>query len=484
MWRPPAAAYLNRRCALWCNNSVKNAILAPVTRTTKNATTISNAILEGPVWRGLLSFFFPIMLGTFFQQLYNTVDAIVVGQFLGKQALVAVSGGSSTYINLLVGFFTGLASGATIIISQFYGAHHERELHRAIHTALALSVWGGVVLTAIGILITPFAMRMISTPADILHPSIVYLRIFFTGVLPMLVYNMGSGILHAFGDSKSPFIILVIGCIANIALDLLCVALFKWGVAGAAWATVISQTVCMILTINKLAHQENRHCQFHITKMRFAPHLLRRMIVVGLPAGVQSSLYTISNLIIQSNINSFGTDTAAAWAAYGRFDSIFWMTASSFGIAITTFAGQNYGARKFKRIKQATREGLLIMSGAALLCTAIFYAVGQYVFLLFTKDEAVIAHGMHMLHVLAPFFIVFVPIEVLSGTIRGAGDTFKPMIITMLGICALRVVWLFTAVPLHNTLATVMACYPLTWIVTSVAFFIYYARGKWLHMRE
>ncbi len=445
-----------------------------------NENSTTNSITEGPVWKGLLVFFFPILLGTFFQQLYNTVDAVVVGQFLGKEALAAVSGGSAVYVNLLVGFFTGLSTGATIIISQFYGAHHKRELNRSIHTGMALAVWAGIALSVLGVLITPWAMTIISTPEDILAPSITYLRIYFAGVLPMFIYNMGAGILRALGDSKSPFVILVAGCAVNIVLDLVFVAVFHWGVAGAAWATVISQAVCMILTFYKLIHQYDPDCRFYFRRMHFTPHLLRRMVHVGLPNGVQSSLYTISNLIIQSNVNSFGTDMAAAWAAYGRIDSIFWMTVSSFGVAITTYAGQNYGAGKHERIHEATKQGLLIMGGTSVFYTILFYITGRWIFLLFTHDAEVISEGMQMLHFLAPFFITYIPVEVLSGSIHGSGETFRPMIITMLGICVLRIIWLFTAVPAHDTIIMVVACYPVTWISTSIAFFVYYKKGNWI----
>lgn len=448
-----------------------------------NAHSASSSITEGPVWKGLLVFFFPILLGTFFQQLYNTVDAVVVGQFIGKEALAAVSGGSAVYVNLLVGFFTGLATGSTILISQFYGAGRKAELSQSIHTGMALSVWAGVAMSVIGFLITPFAMSAIATPADIFTPSVTYLRIYFIGILPMFTYNMGAGILRALGDSRSPFLILVAGCGANIVLDLVCVAVLHQGVAGAAWATVASQALCMVLTFAKLMHQNDADCRFSFRRMKFAPNLLRRMVHVGLPNGIQSSLYTISNLIIQSNVNSFGTDMAAAWAAYGRIDSIFWMTVSSFGVAITAYAGQNYGAGKFGRIHEAAKQGLIIMGGAALFYTVTFYAAGRWIFLLFTRDSSVIAEGMQMLNFLAPFFITYIPVEVLSGAIHGSGETFKPMIITMLGICLLRVVWLLTAVPLCNTIIMVTACYPVTWIATSAAFFIYYRKGKWLRTK-
>jgi putative MATE family efflux protein len=444
---------------------------------------VTNTITNGPVWKGLLLFFFPIMLGTFFQQLYNTVDAVVVGQFVGKEALAAVGGGSAIYANLLVGFFTGLSSGATIIIAQFYGARQEKELSRAIHTAMALSVWAGILFSVAGALLARLAMEIIATPADIFEDSVVYLRIYFIGVLPMFIYNMGAGILRALGDSRSPFYILVAGCGANIVLDLVCVAEFHQGVAGAAWATVFSQAVCMVLIFIRLRRLQGCCC-FSFRQMRFTPHLLSKMVHMGLPNGIQSSLYTVSNLIIQSNVNAFSTDMVAAWAAYGRIDSIFWMTVSSFGIAVTTYAGQNYGAGNIDRVRRATKEGLLMMSAVSVIYGVLFWFTGRYIFLLFTKDVDVISDGMQMLHFLVPFFITYIPIEVMSGTIHGTGETFKPMIITMLGICVLRVIWLFIAVPLCRNIITVVACYPVTWIATSAAFFIYYRRGTWLRNKH
>lgn len=439
-----------------------------------------NPITDGPVWKGLLSFFFPILFGTFFQQLYNTVDAIVVGQFIGKEALAAAGGGSAVYINLLVGFFAGLTAGSSVLISQFYGAHRKEELSKSIHTSMALSFWAGIFMAAAGALLTPAAMRIIGTPADIFADSVTYLRIYFIGILPMFVYNMGAAVLRALGDSRSPFYTLVAGCGANIALDLLCVAVLKLGIAGAAWATVFSQTLCMIIILLVMMKQKDEYCRFIIRQMKFEKSILRRMIKLGLPDGVQSSLYTISNLIIQADINAFGTITIAAWAAYGRIDSIFWMTISSFGIAITTYAGQNYGACRYDRMDKATKQGLLMMGGTAVAYTILFWFTGNYIFKLFTKDEQVIEQGMYFLHFLAPFFITYISIEVLSGTIHGAGESLRPMIITMAGICVLRVIWLFTAVPLHNTPLTVVGCYPVTWIATSVVFFIYYKKGRWL----
>ena len=451
-----------------------------VSRDRKHPRLSNISITEGPVWKGLLTFFFPILLGTFFQQLYNTTDAVIVGQFVGKEALAAVGGGTAVYVNLLVGFFVGLSSGATVIISQFYGAKHDREVNRAVHTAVMLAITAGAVMTAAGSLASPWAMTIIGTPEDIYAQSVLYLRIYFYGMIPMFIYNMGSGVLRAVGDSCTPFYILVAGCGANIILDLLFVAVFHQGVAGASWATVLSQTVSMLLVLAVLIRTDDSY-RLTLRQLSITPHLLRDMVRIGFPAGIQSVLYTVSNLIIQANINAFGTNTIAAWAAYGRIDSIFWMTSNSFGVALTTFSGQNYGAKLYDRMKTATRNGMAMAAGAAAGYCVLFWFTGRMFFHLFTTDEQVITTGMKMLHFLAPFFITYIPVEVFSGTIRGTGDSFNPMIITAFGVCVLRILWLLVTVPIWPSLITVIACYPVTWTTTSVLFALYYKHGTWIN---
>lgn len=439
----------------------------------------ANSITEGSVWKGLISFFIPIWFGTFFQQLYNTADAIIVGQFAGKEALAAVAGGTAIYINLLVGFFVGISSGASVVIAQFFGAKNHREVSRSVHTSIMLSITAGALMSVVGYLISPFAMRLIATPQDFFADSVQYLRIYFIGMIPMFVYNMGSGILRAAGDSKTPLYILIAGCIANVLFDLIFVVFLKAGVAGAAWATVLCQAFSMILILWSLVRTHQSY-QISISEMKITPHLLKKMIQIGIPAGLQSVFYSSSNLIIQTNINSFGTTTAAAWAAYSRIDSIFWMTISSFGIALTTFSGQNFGAGKIDRIHSATKQGTIMGAAASVFYTFLFYAFGKYIYALFTTDAQVIADGMKMLYFLAPFFIIYMPIELLSGIIRGTGDSFIPTVLTCFGVCALRLVWLLLILPMHKTLYMLLGSYPITWIITSILFVIYYRKGKWL----
>ncbi len=439
----------------------------------------NNAILQGPIWKGILGFFFPILLGTFFQQLYNTVDAIIVGQFLGSAALAAVGGGTSTIINLLIGFFTGLASGASVVISQRFGAGLKERVSASIHTAVALSLVCGVFISIVGYLTTDWALRLIATPDDVMPLASSYMKIYYMGVLALVVYNMTSGIFRALGDSRRPLYFLITGCFTNIVLDVLFVGVFGMGVEGAAYATVISEVVSVILSLIWMKRLPD-YQKLYFRKIRFVRSELIDMLRIGIPAGIQSIMYTISNLIIQANINSFGTNTAAAYAAYGKIDAVFWMITNSFGIAITTFVGQNYGAGKMDRVKKGVNITLLMTLLTSIVISSLFCIFGRYFYMLFATDEAVIDIGMDILLFIAPVYFTYVSIEIFSGAIRGAGKSFVPTVISITGICILRILWLWVAVPIFRSLNSVLFAYPLTWVVTSFLFILYYKKGSWL----
>jgi putative MATE family efflux protein len=440
-------------------------------------------ITKGPIWKALLSFFFPILAGTLFQQLYNTVDASVVGQYVGTAALAAVGGTPAVYINLLLGFFLGLSSGAGVLISQFYGANNKASLSQSVHTAIALSLVGGLIITLLGIACTNIMLILTHTPEDVVPLSRLYLTIIFSGTIPTFIYNMGSGILRAVGNSRTPLHIIIVGCVTNIALDLLFVRVLGMGVEGVAFATVICQLMSAVIVMFILLRTHEVY-GVKIKDIHFSGHILREMLRIGFPAGIQSSLYTISNLIIQTKFNLFGTKTVAAWAAYGKIDAIFWMTVNAFGIAITTFAGQNAGAGQLSRIKKGMWQTLFMATVATVLFCLSFWFFGTVFFRLFSKEEEVITIGMHILKFMIPWWITYISIEVLSGTIRGTGNSFIPMMITVFGVCALRILWLFTAVRKNSTLNMVMASYPITWIITSIAFWIYYLSGKWIYRSD
>ena len=434
---------------------------------------MDNKIVNGSIFGQLLLFFFPILFGTFFQQLYNTADAMVVGRFVGKQALAAVGGSTSTLINLLVGFFIGLSSGATVVISQYYGAGKADKVHWAVHTSVAFSVVGGLVMMVVGIVCAHPALVAMKTPDDVMGHSMIYLRIYFVGTVANLLYNMGAGILRAVGDSKRPLYFLIISCFINIALDLFFVAYLKIGVAGAALATILSQCISAAMVMVCLMRTKDIY-QLVWKAVRIDRRMLRRIVRIGFPAGMQSIMYNVSNVIIQTGVNTLGTDNVTAWATYGKVDGLFWMMISALGISATTFVGQNYGAGRMDRV----RKGTSVCMGIGVLLTTIvgvvLYTGGYLLVDLFTEDAEVRRISMELVRFMVPTFITYIAIEVLSGTLRGVGDAWMPLVITGVGICAVRVLWIIVALPVRPHILTAAFSYPLTWTITSLAFVVYY----------
>lgn len=437
--------------------------------------TSANQITEGVIWKQLLLFFFPIVLGTFFQQLYNTADTVVVGRFVGKEALASVGGSSAQIVNLVVGFFVGLASGATVIISQYYGARDAEHLNRSLHTAYAFSIAGSVLITALGIVASPWLLRVMNTPESLIKDSVLYLRIYFAGILFVFIYNVGSSILRAVGDSRRPLYYLIVCCILNIVLDIILVVIFKMGVSGVAIATLLSQAVSAVLVTRALMTSDDLY-HLELKSIRFYKAALLSLIWIGLPTGIQSVMYTVSNMFIQTSLNGFGTDTIAAWTAFGKIDSFYWMVNNAFGIAITTFVGQNFGAGKYDRMRKSVLVGIGMALTTALAITGFFFSAGEVLFRLFTADNSVVAIGMHMLRIIAPAYFLFVFIELLSGALRGTGDVMIPMIMTCCGVCVLRVLWILFIVPRKPELATIIISYPITWFITALLFIVYYIK--------
>lgn len=432
-----------------------------------------NQITEGVIWKQLLFFFFPILLGTLFQQLYNTADTVVVGRFVGTQALAAVGGSTGQIVNLVVNFFVGLASGATVIIARYYGARDRIKLNNALHTAIALSIVGGIVTGIAGILLTPSLLKMMNTPADVIEGSTMYLRIYFAGIIFVFVYNIGSGILRAVGDSKRPLYFLIVCCFLNIFLDILFVVYLKLGVKGAAFATVISQAVSALLVILSLTKSVDIY-RLRPNKIRFYKSLLIAIITIGLPAGLQSVMYGISNIIIQTSLNCLGTETVAAHTAFAKIDAIYWMISGAFSVSIITFIGQNYGARKFDRMKKSIKVCLLMDLIASLLLTTVMLLAGPYLLRLFTSDQEVIEIGMQIIHIIAPSYALFIFIEILSSSLRGMGNVVVPMLMTCGGVCVLRILWIFIFARTHLSVTTILMSYPISWGFTAVLFIIYF----------
>ena len=435
-------------------------------------------ITEGVIWKQLLSFFFPILLGTFFQQMYNTVDTIIVGRFVGTQALAAV-GSTGALISLLNGFFIGLSSGATVLVSQFFGASDREGVRNALHTGIGLSIVLGLLISFLGLCFGPQILKMMKTPADCLGGAVIYARIFFSGAIASMVYNMGAGILRAMGDSRRPMIFLVITCFANILLDILCVVVLKMGVAGAAVATVLSQILSAVLVVSVLLRLPEEYA-LRMAKIRIQPQLLKRILYVGVPAGLQFVTFDLANILIQSGINSFGSSTIAAFTTYGKADMMTWMISGAFGVAITTFVGQNYGAQKYDRI----HKSIWICLGMSVTLIGGFSALElvfrRFILGIFSTDPEVIRLGAYVMLWVVPFNAIFMPVEIFAGAMRGTGYSLVPTVITCVCVCLFRVLWLLTVVSRFHTLEALMLCYPISWVLASAAFFVVYLKCNWL----
>lgn len=442
----------------------------------------SNQITEGVIWKQLLLFFFPIVFGTFFQQIYNTADTVVVGRFVGKQALAAVGGSASQMVNLLVGFFVGLSSGAAVIISQFYGAKDEKNVRVTLHTAFAFSVAGGVILTIVGIGLSKPVLYWMNTPEDVIADSVTYLYIYFCGMIFNLIYNMGSGILRAVGDSKRPLYVLIVTCILNIILDVVFVVAFGMGVAGVAVATILSQAVSAGIVVWLLVKSTEMY-RLVPREIKVQGKSLKSILRIGVPAGMESVMYGISNLVIQVFVNGLGTDTVAAWGTLAKIDAIFWMVINAFSIAITTFVGQNYGAGKFARMRKSVKVCLAMSFVSAAVISVALILASEPIYRLFTTDENVIKIGVHMIRFMLPAYSVFVIVGILSGALRGAGKVLVPMLLTCGGVCSLRLIWLFTVGRMVPGIDTIMCGYPVSWSITAVLFIIYYLK-KFPRSRE
>lgn len=444
-----------------------------------NSTERSVCMTEGPILPNMLRFFLPIMLGTLLQQLYSMVDAIILGKFVGKVALAAVGGSDIVIINLIVGFFVALSSGAAIVISQHYGAKEDEPVRQSVHTAMTLAVIIGAVMSVLGIFLAPRFLGALDTPEDTLAYSVDYLRWYFAGMIPSMIYNMGSSILRAVGDSRKPLLFLAVCTAANTVLDLLLVAVFRMEVAGAAIATSLSQLICAVLVISTLRRQKNA-CRLELRRLCLVPSLLRRMLLIGLPAGVQSTMYGVTNLFIQKAINLLGTDTVAAWSILWKIDGIYWPISGAIGIAVMTFCGQNFGAHKRERIFRCTRAGLFIHLSVSAFLGLVIALAWNPVAGLFSSDPNVIAQGRQAMLLISTAYCLFSCIEVFSSAMRGCGTALKPAILTLLGVCVLRMVLLFTVTFPHLSNQTIAMCYPITWAVTSALFFLYYKFGRWL----
>ena len=444
----------------------------------KHASSRAPDLLHGPVFSNMTRFFLPIMLGSLLQQLYSMVDAVVLGRLVGKTALAAVGGSDLAIINLVVGFFVGLASGACVVVSQHYGAGEDGAVRRAVHTAILFSVVIGAVMTALGIGLARPILVLLDPPADTLEDSIVYLQWYFAGMIPSMVYNMGAGILRAVGDSKRPLYFLIVCALANTALDLLFVAGFRLGTAGAAIATSLSQLICAGLVVWTLARIPGA-CRLQLSELRFDRALLGRITAIGLPAGLASVMYSAANVIIQKAINLLGTDAAAAWSIFWKLDGIYWPVSNAIGITVMTFTGQNYGARQPERVSRGLGQGVLVsLLLTAALCLCQLFG-RRLIAGAFKLDEA--AAAICDQHLLAsaltmPIFAIYFP---ANGMFQGVGEGFFATFCALLAL-GLRVVFAYC---LYQTArfgyTAIWWSQAMAWTAALLTCYTHFFRGGW-----
>ena len=436
-------------------------------------------LTQGVVWKKLLVFFLPIAAGTCIQQLYNAVDGLIVGRYVGTIALAAVGGSSAQIINLLIGFFVATTAGASVVIAQVYGAGRDEDVRLAAGNALAVFALLGLVLMAFGLIATPAMLRLLRTPEDTMEASVLYLRIYFLGVPFVLILNMESNMLRSVGDSFSPFLYMVAGCISNIVLDTVFVLVFHWGVAGVAIATVLAQVLNMGLLTWKLLRTKESY-RLSLKELKLKGVYLQNMLRLGIPSGLQSSMYAVSNMIIQVGVNSLGTVVVASWAMSGKTDGIFWAVSNALGAAITSFIGQNLGAGRQDRVKLCVKQGLILSFSITVTLSALIMLLGRPMLHILTEDQAVIDTTYQIMTYFVPYYFTWTLIEVLSAVLRGAGDAVRPVVIIGLGICLLRIVWILTLFQWVHTLMVLSLCYVVSWVVTSIAMTVYYRHGRWM----
>ena len=432
---------------------------------------------EGSIFRHLISFALPLLIGNLFQQLYNTVDTWVVGNYVSNEAFSAV-GTVAPIINMLIGFFLGLSSGAGVVISQYYGAKRYDKVQDTVHTSIVLTLVLGVLFTAIGILMTPFMLRFMKTPQEVFPESSAYLTVYFSGVLGLMLYNMGSGILRAVGDSRRPFYFLVISAVLNIALDLVFVLAFRMGVRGVAYATIIAQGISAILVLGTLMRSDS--CvKLRLRSLKIHWDMLGKIFKIGVPAAIQMAITSFSNVFVQSYINHFGADCMSGWTAYGKIDQLLFLPMQSLALASTTFVGQNLGRNQVERAKAGVRTALAMaaVSTVAAMVPVILFAPQLVSF--FNRNPEVIGYGTLLLRWISPFYVLCCVNQVYSGALRGAGNSRAPMIIMLCSFVAFRQIYLFvTANFISNTILPIALGYPAGWFVCSALTLLYYSRVK------
>lgn len=429
-------------------------------------------ITRGNITKQLLIFFWPIFVGNMFQQFYSLTDSVIIGKFVGSSALAAI-GSTSTITSLFINLFIGIGSGATVIISQYFGASNIKKVKSSINSSIIISLFSGIIITFIGLTFTDQILAILNVPESIYVNAKTYLRVYFLASIASIFYNMISGILRAMGNSKSPLYMLMKGTVLNVFLDILFIVVLHKAVLGAAIATSLSMYFTAILAFIEL-HKFYRGFKIKNIFSKASKQLIKKILKIGIPIGIESAMYNISNVLIQSSYNTLSDNTIAAMNIHDRLDGFAWMILGAFSISITTFVGQNYGAKKYDRIMEAIKKTYIIV--LPIMLTFSFVVITNIGFLahLFVKDPNVIAINRITASTVMPFYFLYIPVMIYSGTIKGTGESLKPMLITMFGTCLLRVVWVLTVFKNTPTLETLLTCYPLTWGITSLIFIVYF----------
>ena len=433
---------------------------------------------EGKISKKIILFALPIFLGNLFQQLYNVADSLVVGNVLGKDALAAVTS-SGSLIFLITGFLNGIFVGAGVIISRYLGSKNDKELTIAVHTTVAFGLITGIIVTAIGMGFSPMMLKMMGTPQDVLPNSIIYFRIYFAGGLAMSMYNTCVGIFQAVGDSKHPLYYLIVSAITNVILDIVLVAFLGLGVGGAALATTISQFISATLSFTKLLRVDGVH-RVQIKKIRINRKMLVSILKLGIPTGVQNSVIGFANVIVQSNINKFGSVAMAGCGSYSKLEGFAFLPITSFSVALTTFISQNLGAKEYDRVKKGARFGILTGVLLAEAVGLILWIFAPLMIRIFNAQPDVVEYGVMQMRTEALFFCLLALSHCLAGILRGAGKSTVPMIVMLVCWCAIRITYITIMVRLIPDIRVIFWAYPLTWSLSSIIFLIYYKRVNWM----
>ena len=434
---------------------------------------------RGKPWRLITAFAIPVLLSQVFQQLYNTADALIVGRFLGDEALAAVSS-SGTLIFLIISFFTGMSMGASVTISRYFGAGDYARVSRAIHTNVLLAILCGIVLTVFGVALTPTFLRWMGTDPDVLPEAISYFRYYFFGILAVVMYNTCKGIMNALGDSRRPLYYLILSSLVNIVLDLLFIAVFHWGVWSAAAATTISQAVSMVLCLIHLTKKGTIY-QVRLRDLRLDREMLGQIFRYGLPSGVQNSVIGFANVIVQSNINSFGKLAMAAYGAYSKLEGFAFLPVTSFTMALTTYVSQNLGAGEYDRAKKGSRFGIITSLLLAELIGVLMYLFAPQLTAIFTETPEVIALGVEQARTISLFYCLLAFSHAVASVCRGAGKAFVPMTIMLVFWCVVRITYITTVMHFVHDIQYIYWAYPITWSLSSIVYLIYYHVSDWVH---